>query len=109
WSAASELLTTHKGALESGGTRSAAVDPRLDQLAEQLLRPRHRIAILAWMPAKGDEIVLGHVLVQQREVAAAGALGVLQLLTDLSDRLALPGHLDRCQSPTGMSRNALIR
>ena len=60
------------------------------------------------MKTSFGKIISGGVLMQQREVATAIAVWVLQLATDFADRLSLPRHLDRGQSPARMSRNAPV-
>ena len=42
------------------GTRRTGNNPRLNQLAKQLLRSRHGISTRAGVPAIGDDIVLSH-------------------------------------------------
>src|SRR5262249_56832099 len=86
----------------------AGIDPCLDQLSKKLLASRSRRAALAWIPRPGDHVVARHVLVQQLEIAAAVARGVLDLPADVADRLALPRHLGRCEAPAPISRNALV-
>src|ERR1044072_4450583 len=89
-------------------TRRAAVDPGLRQLAELLLVARRGLAAFARRPAPRDQIVLGEMLLQQRERAPAVACRLLELLADLLERVALPCHLDRRELPARMTRNALV-
>jgi len=49
------------------------------------------------------------MLVQKREVAAAVAVGILDLTANLADRLAFPRHFDRGRHPARMPRYAAIR
>jgi hypothetical protein len=63
----------------------------------------------ARLPARGYEIIPGKMIVQQRQITAAVPVGVLELPTNLSDRLALPHHLDRRHHPAGVAGNALVR
>jgi hypothetical protein len=85
----------------------AGIDPGFDQLAEAFLRARRGIAAGSGIPAPGDQIVFRHMLVQQREIASAIAVAVDQLVANISDGFSFPGHLDRREFPTRMSRNAL--
>src|SRR5262249_59548383 len=89
-------------------TLGASVDPRLDQLAEQLLAAGRGLAPFAGLPRPGDDVVARDVLVQQLEVAAAVAGRVLDLAADGADRLALPRHLDRGETPARIARNAPV-
>jgi hypothetical protein len=41
-----------------------------------------------------DDVIIRHVVLQQREAAPTIAVDVFQLLADLSDGLALPGHFN---------------
>jgi hypothetical protein len=52
---------------------------------------------------------MSQMLMQQREVAASVAGGILDLAANLTDRFALPCHLDRRHHPARMSGNAAIR
>ena len=65
-------------------TRGAAVDPRLNQLAQPLLGAGHGIATRPRLPGPADEIVVRQMLVQQCEIAPAVALRVLDLAANLS-------------------------
>src|SRR3954447_1547355 len=84
------------------------LDPGLHQFAGLGLRAGRRLAACAGGPAPGDEVVLADVLLQQREVAAAVAGGVLELAADLAEALALPGHLQWRHAPARMAGNALV-
>src|SRR6202011_4360588 len=90
------------------GTRGAAVDPGLDQLAGPFLGAGGRHAAGSGVPAIGHPVVLGDVLVDLREVAPAVAVAVLELAADLADRFALPRHFGRRQLPARMARNAAV-
>jgi hypothetical protein len=46
---------------------------------------------------------------QEFKVAPAVSLRILELLAYLRDCFSLPGHLDRCQKPPIMTRNAAVR
>src|SRR5258708_1389733 len=91
------------------GTLGAAVDPGLDQFAQLLLGAGCGVAIGPRFPGPADEIMVRQMLVQQREITSAVAPRVLDLPADLADRLALPRHLDRRQTPARMSGQALER
>src|ERR1700674_1778758 len=67
-----------------------------------------RIAAGSRIPTPRDEVVLRHMLLQQREIAPAIAGWILQLPAYVSNGLAFPCHLDRRQLPAGMPRNAPI-
>src|SRR5712675_50512 len=77
----------------------AGIDPRLDELAEPLLRSRRGRAPGSRIPAPGDEVILGEMLLQQPQVASAIAGRILELRADLARRLAFPRHLDRREAP----------
>src|SRR3954447_3853468 len=93
--------------LDALRTRSAGVDPGLDQLTQPLLGAGRGGATGPRFPRPADEIVVRQMLVQQREIAPAVALRVLDLAADLAHRLALPRHLDRRQAPARMPGHAL--
>src|SRR5438552_3254018 len=84
------------------------IDPGLNKLTQSSLRSGRWSAAATWVPAPGQQIVVRNVLVQKREVATAIALGVLQLSADLTCRFSLPGHLDRSQAPSRVTRNTFI-
>src|SRR5947209_8315700 len=86
----------------------AGIDPCLRELAELLLRARRGLAAFARRPAPRDQIVVCEMLLQQRERAPAVTRRILDLLADLSERLALPRHLDRREAPARMPGNALV-
>src|SRR5262249_16879205 len=85
------------------GTR---VYPGLDELAQHGLRAGRRLAPGAGRQCPPDERVGRHVLDDLLEAATAIARRILQLLADLGQRAALPGHRERRQVPVGMSRHA---
>src|SRR3954469_17096901 len=87
----------------------AGVDPGLDQLAHPFLRPGGGAAAGGGVPTPRDQVVMRDVLVQEREIAAAVAGGVLYLLADLARGFSFPGHLDRRQSPARMAGEAFER
>ena len=86
----------------------AGIDPGLDKLAEPRLRAGGRHAASAGVPTPGDQVVLGDVLMQQGQVAAAVTRPIFHLRAYFADRFAFPGHLNRSQAPACMSRDALI-
>src|SRR5947209_20347043 len=94
----SALLRTHRPSL----------NPRLRQLTQLRLRAGGRLAAFAGRPAPGDEVVVRQVLVQLRERAPAVAVLILDLLTNLADRLALPRHFERREAPARMAGDALV-
>jgi hypothetical protein len=71
------------------------------------LGPRGRSARTR-MPCPAHQVVLRHVLVEQSETASTVASGFFDLTADLRRRFSLPCHLDRCQSPSRMTGNALV-
>src|SRR3712207_849969 len=76
----------------TGGT---CVDPGPEESAKLLLRSGSRVAPIAGVPRPADERILGHVGVDLLQGPVAVAGGILDLATDLAERLALPGHLAR--------------
>src|SRR5438045_1498990 len=90
-------------------TGCAGVDPGAHQLAEKPLRAGRRLASATGSPTPRDQVIVGEMLMQQREVTAAIALGVFKLPADFAYGLSLPGHLDRSQGPARMTGNALKR
>jgi hypothetical protein len=60
------------------------------------------------MPCPAHQVVIRHVLVEQIETASTVASGIFDLTADLRRRFSLPCHLDRCQAPSRMTRNALV-
>ena len=48
------------------------------------------------------------MIVQQCQITAAVPIGILDLSANISNRLALPRHLDWCHHPARMAGNALI-
>jgi hypothetical protein len=73
-------------------TPRAGGNPGVDQLTESGLRPRRRITAHSGMPRRADEIIRGHVVMDPGEAEAAISLGILDLLADIVERLALPRH-----------------
>src|SRR6266545_6881353 len=88
------LRVDERGAIAGSRALGSGVDPRLDQVAEQRLRAGSWVASGARLPAPRHQIIVRQVLVQQRKIAAAIAIGILDLAANLADRLALPRHLD---------------
>src|SRR5262249_17842256 len=80
--------------------------PGFDQCTRLRLRAGHGRAAEAGLPGPADERVLADMVDQLFDLAAAIARGIPDLLADLADRLALPGHLARGEVPCGMARNA---
>src|ERR1044071_9317929 len=90
------------GALRSG------IDPSLDELAGLFLRTGCRLPSRPRIPGPRDKVILGNMLVKQREVAAAVQLHVLDLTADVAERLAFPRHLPGSQPPARMAGNAFV-
>src|SRR5690606_26919403 len=79
------------------------INPGFDQFAELLLRAGRRLAAFSGRPTPPDQRIFGHVVDEFSHGFSAVARGVLDLLTDLTERLAEPRHLDRRQVPLRMS------
>ena len=62
--------------LRAGG---ASINPRLDELTQPLLRSRNGRAPKSRIPGPGNKVILGNVLMEQRQVASAISAGVLEL------------------------------
>src|SRR5256885_4614851 len=90
-------------------TLRAGIDPGLREFAELPLSTRGRLAAFAGRPAPSYQIVMGQMLLQQRDRPPAIARGILHLLADLAERFPLPRHLDPREPPARMARNALVR
>src|SRR5688572_18463029 len=90
------------GSLRAG---RPAGNPRIDQRTELLLRPWRRRPPRTWIPRPSDQGVGAHVMADLRQVTVAVALEVLQLLADLAQRLALPGHRGGGQRPVRVAGN----
>src|SRR5215470_864699 len=84
-------------------TSRAGVGPGAHDLAEARLRPGRRRASSSWRPRPSHERILAEVMQQRRHVAIAVAGAVLDLLADLSERAALPGHRKRGEMPFRMA------
>ena len=85
-----------------------SIDPSLDQLTQTRLRAWHGFTPETGVPSPGNQIILSEVFVQQHQVASAIAVAILQLRTDFARRLPFPCHLDRCEAPARVPRNASI-
>jgi hypothetical protein len=90
------------------GAFRASVDPGLNDRAELFLTPRRWLAPSAGPPTPRYQIVLGHMLVKQSEVAPAVARRVFNLAAYLAGRFSFPRHFDWSQAPARVSRDALI-
>src|SRR3954452_10236812 len=84
----------------------SGLHPRLDKRAGLLLRARHGRAAEAGLPGPADEGVLADMVDQVFHLAPAIARRIPDLLADLADGLALPGHLARGEMPFGMAGHA---
>jgi hypothetical protein len=91
------------------GTIRSTIDPRLDQLTKQRLIAGSGFASRARLPSPSYEVIVCEMFVEQRQIAPAVPIAIFELLANLSDRLALPRHLDGRHHPARMARNALIR
>ena len=77
--------------------------PGVKELAEPLLIARRRLEMSGRTPPVGHEGIVGHVLTEFRQGLPAVALPVFDLIANLSQRLAFPGHLRWRQVPTRMA------
>src|SRR5438067_1328900 len=66
--------------------------PGPNELAEGGLRPGRRGAARARRPSPADQTVFGEVVDERGHVLAAVARRVFNLLANLTERAALPGH-----------------
>ena len=80
--------------------------PGANELAELVLRSRRRPAARTGRPAPADEASSAMCSNERRHVLAAVARRVLDLLADLAERPALPGHRDGRQVPHRMTGHA---
>src|SRR5262245_30146437 len=94
------------------GTQSGALRPRINpclyRLTKQRLAAGGGFAAYAGLPSPCHQIVLREMIMQERQVTAAVPIEVFELSANLSDRLALPCHLDRRHHPAWMPGNALV-
>jgi len=88
----------------SVGAHRPGGGPGLDQFAEFLLRPGRGHPVSARAPGPAYQDVFRHMVDDAGHVASAVALRVLDLLADLTQRLALPGHGGGREGPLGVSR-----
>src|SRR5262245_66224628 len=79
--------------------------PGVKELAEPLLIARRRLKMSGRTPPVGHEGVVGHVRTEFSQGLTAVAFPVFNLIANLSQRLAFPGHLRRRQVPTRMARH----
>src|SRR5262245_35510135 len=77
--------------------------PGVKELAEPLLIARRRLKMSGRTPPVGHEGVVGHVRTEFSQGLTAVALPVFNLIANLSQRLAFPGHLRWRQVPTRMA------
>jgi hypothetical protein len=71
----------------------------LGQLAEQRLAAGSGLATGARLPSPSLQVIVSVMFVQQRQIAPAVAIAIFELSANLSDRLALPRHLDGRHHP----------
>src|SRR5437667_2902413 len=77
----------------------AGVGPRLCERAELLLRAGCRRSPNSGCPTPSHQAVFSEMMHELSETPLAVAGGILDLLADLRERLALPCHLDRGEAP----------
>src|SRR5262249_50676082 len=77
--------------------------PGTHDLSKTRLRPRCRRAPEPGRPRPSNERILAEVMQQRRHVAIAIAGAIFDLLADLPERAALPGHRERREMPFGMA------
>ncbi len=90
-------------------TDRAGLGPGAHGGAELGLGPGGGRALAARRPGPADQRVLGHVLQQGGHVETAVARRVLDLATDLAQRLAGPRHRRRRQMPFRMAGHTRLR
>lgn len=84
-------------------------NPGGDELTEFGLRAWRRPTTFARVPGPSHQIVRGHVVLDPRQVVTAISCGILELLANLSKRLALPRHGGWGEPPARMARNTPYR
>src|SRR5690242_4553713 len=84
----------------------AGLLPGVKQRARSRLRAGRWPAIPSGSPGPADQMILTDVMHDILERTAAIARGIFDLLTDLSERLALPAHLMRREMPARIARHA---
>src|ERR1700730_3028371 len=84
----------------------ARVSPAAQQFAELFVAARSRRATKPRRPGPYDQSVGHHVVGDRGDVAIAVARGVFELLADLSQRAAFPGHGSRCEMPVIVAGNS---
>src|SRR6266851_6886391 len=89
----------------SVGAHRPGGGPGLDQFAEFLLRPGRGHPVSAWVPGPAYQDVFRRMVDDLGQVESAVALRVLELLADLAQGLALPGHRGGREGPPGVARH----
>ena len=87
-------------------TNGAGFHPCLDKGAGFLLRAGRSMAAISRRPRPADQAVATDVMDELFQRAAAIAIAILDLDTDLAKRLAFPRHLARRELPMGVTRHA---
>src|SRR5207249_7632979 len=98
------LLQASKGLGRWAGC--ASVCPCTHNLAEAGLRPWCRRTPDPRQPCPADEGVLAEMVQKRSQITVAVARAVFDLLADLPERAALPGHRERGQVPFRVAGNA---
>lgn len=99
-------MSTSSSPRSGRGTSRSGLHPGLHQCTRLLLRARRGGAAEAGLPGPADEGVLADMVDQVFHLAAAVARGIPDLLADLTDALAFPGHFARGEVPVGMAGHA---
>src|SRR4051812_48243835 len=86
----------------------AGINPRLDEFTQPRLRPRSGNAPKSWIPAPGNKVITGKVLMEQRQAASAISARVLELGADFAHRFSFPSHFNRSKAPARVTGNAFV-
>src|ERR1700751_8734 len=91
---------------ESIRTDRAGLHPGVKEGARLRLHAGRGLAVSSRSPGPADQRILAHVMDDVFEGAAAIAGRIFDLLTNLRQRLALPTHLMRRQTPAWIARHS---
>src|ERR1700751_1909875 len=93
---------------ESIRTDRTGLHPGVKECARLRLRAGSGLAVSSRSPGPADQRILAHVMDDVFEGPAAIAVLIFDLLTNLLQRLALPTHLMRLQTPAWIARRACV-
>src|SRR5262249_35613089 len=88
------------------GALRAGFHPSLDQRAGLLLRAGSGLPAIAGRPSPTDQVIFADMLNQCVDRTVSVARWILDLGTDLTERLALPSHFTRREMPDRVARHA---